>query len=130
MEEKDDSIFGDLEDQCTCWVCFELFKEPITLHCAHTFCKVLIPPLSIIFILQECALKVQKKNPCCPFCRRPFDLPLPAVNLEISTLVSKYIAKLEGKDVAMRTEPVLEQNVISHFNLMLTKPVFLPSIAS
>lgn len=27
-------------DQCTCWVCFEVFKEPITLLCLHSFCKV------------------------------------------------------------------------------------------
>ena len=26
-------ILGELEDSCTCWVCFEIFNEPVTLFC-------------------------------------------------------------------------------------------------
>mmetsp|Transcript_7127 Transcript_7127/g.9868 ORF Transcript_7127/g.9868 Transcript_7127/m.9868 type:complete len:518 (+) Transcript_7127:32-1585(+) len=74
---EDDSVFGELEDQCTCWVCFEIFKEPVTLHCSHSFC-------------QECASKVYKKNPTCPFCRKPFELPLPPVNQELEQLVARF----------------------------------------
>lgn len=35
-----DSILGELEDQVTCWVCFEVFADPVTLHCGHSFCRV------------------------------------------------------------------------------------------
>ncbi|KAM8903646.1 E3 ubiquitin-protein ligase rnf168 isoform 2-T8 [Spinachia spinachia] len=46
-----------LED-CRCPVCLEIFLEPVTLPCAHTFCKV-------------CFLEsVDKAALCCPLCRR------------------------------------------------------------
>ncbi|KAL6104865.1 rnf168 [Pungitius sinensis] len=46
-----------LED-CRCPVCLEIFLEPVTLPCTHTFCKV-------------CFLEsVDKAALCCPLCRR------------------------------------------------------------
>ncbi|XP_061073360.1 E3 ubiquitin-protein ligase rnf168 isoform X2 [Conger conger] len=43
---------------CICPVCLEIFVEPVTLPCAHTFCK-------------PCFLEtVDKANLCCPLCRR------------------------------------------------------------
>lgn len=27
-------------DDCSCSVCLEIFVEPVTLPCTHTFCKV------------------------------------------------------------------------------------------
>jgi len=30
----------DLEEQVTCWVCFEVMEDPTTLGCSHSFCKV------------------------------------------------------------------------------------------
>jgi len=73
----DGSVFGELEDQVTCWICFEIFKEPITLNCSHAFCK-------------ECLLKIYKKNPLCAFCRQPFLLPLPPVNRDLEQLVKQF----------------------------------------
>jgi len=49
----------------------------------------------------ECASKVYKKNPCCPFCRRPFELPLPPVNKEIVQLVVDYVKSQEVKNERM-----------------------------
>eukprot|EP01114_Cavostelium_apophysatum_P012888 TRINITY_DN2996_c0_g1_i3.p1 TRINITY_DN2996_c0_g1~~TRINITY_DN2996_c0_g1_i3.p1 ORF type:complete len:385 (+),score=100.61 TRINITY_DN2996_c0_g1_i3:54-1157(+) len=95
--EDDESVFGDLEDQCTCWVCFELFVSPVTLHCAHTFCK-------------ECVEKVLKKNPSCPFCRKPFGEPIPDVNKEVEGLVAKFLKTKDEKDKKMDEAPEFEQN--------------------
>eukprot|EP01091_Cochliopodium_minus_P003905 TRINITY_DN13853_c0_g1_i1.p1 TRINITY_DN13853_c0_g1~~TRINITY_DN13853_c0_g1_i1.p1 ORF type:complete len:507 (-),score=117.43 TRINITY_DN13853_c0_g1_i1:14-1534(-) len=70
------SIFGDLEDQLTCWICFEIFNIPISLDCNHSFCK-------------DCIERVLKQNPLCPFCRKPFGEPLPLPNQEIQNLIDK-----------------------------------------
>ncbi|XP_012686425.2 E3 ubiquitin-protein ligase rnf168 [Clupea harengus] len=43
---------------CLCPVCLEIFLEPVTLPCTHTFCK-------------SCFLEtVDKSNMCCPLCRK------------------------------------------------------------
>ncbi|XP_029964145.1 E3 ubiquitin-protein ligase rnf168 [Salarias fasciatus] len=45
-------------EDCTCPVCLEIFVEPVTLPCKHTFCK-------------ECFQEsVDKAALCCPLCRR------------------------------------------------------------
>ncbi|XP_061733662.1 E3 ubiquitin-protein ligase rnf168-like isoform X2 [Nerophis ophidion] len=45
-------------DDCVCPVCLEMFLEPVTLPCTHTFCKV-------------CFLEsVDKSTLCCPLCRK------------------------------------------------------------
>eukprot|EP01098_Paradermamoeba_levis_P014781 TRINITY_DN7219_c0_g1_i1.p1 TRINITY_DN7219_c0_g1~~TRINITY_DN7219_c0_g1_i1.p1 ORF type:complete len:294 (-),score=71.75 TRINITY_DN7219_c0_g1_i1:4-885(-) len=71
------------EDQVTCWICFEIFNDAITLNCSHSFCK-------------DCLVKLYKKNPLCAFCRRPFDIPFPPVNNELMKLVGVYINRVKG----------------------------------
>ncbi|XP_071351865.1 E3 ubiquitin-protein ligase rnf168 [Trachinotus anak] len=45
-------------DDCRCPVCLEIFMEPVTLPCTHTFCK-------------GCFLEtVDKATLCCPMCRK------------------------------------------------------------
>ncbi|XP_051934702.1 E3 ubiquitin-protein ligase rnf168 [Hippocampus zosterae] len=45
-------------DDCLCPVCLDLFLEPVTLPCTHTFCK-------------GCFLEsVDKSTLCCPMCRK------------------------------------------------------------
>ncbi|XP_077467738.1 uncharacterized protein LOC144083628 [Stigmatopora argus] len=45
-------------DDCLCPVCLEMFLEPVTLPCTHTFCK-------------DCFLEsVDKSTLCCPMCRK------------------------------------------------------------
>ncbi|KAJ8410647.1 hypothetical protein AAFF_G00186040 [Aldrovandia affinis] len=49
---------GISQADCVCPICLEIFLEPVTLPCAHTFCK-------------PCFLEtVDKANLCCPLCRR------------------------------------------------------------
>ncbi|KAK7881971.1 hypothetical protein WMY93_028145 [Mugilogobius chulae] len=45
-------------EDCLCPICLEIFIEPVTLPCTHTFCKV-------------CFLEsVDKATLCCPMCRK------------------------------------------------------------
>ncbi|KAF7658210.1 hypothetical protein LDENG_00016310 [Lucifuga dentata] len=45
-------------EDCLCPVCLEIFMEPVTLPCTHTFCK-------------GCFLEsVDKATLCCPMCRK------------------------------------------------------------
>ena len=82
MAEKPVDL-NELEELCTCWVCFETFIEPITLQCGHTLCK-------------DCMIAVYKKSALCPFCRHPFGLPLPPVNKSIQALVDRLKAARGG----------------------------------
>lgn len=104
---NENTVLGELEDLCTCWVCFEVFVDPTTLHCGHTFCK-------------ECAEKVHQKNPSCPFCRRPYQLPLPPINQEVVELVAQYLKSKETKN-----EPMLERVPQDAFILQLPEEVVL-----
>lgn len=45
-------------EDCLCPICLEIFMEPVTLPCTHTFCKA-------------CFLEsVDKATLCCPLCRK------------------------------------------------------------
>lgn len=55
------------EEFLTCSICFEIFKEPKTLPCLHSFCKDCID-----CIAQKAAGKAE--HPC-PLCREIFRFP-------------------------------------------------------
>ncbi|XP_042594843.1 E3 ubiquitin-protein ligase rnf168-like [Cyprinus carpio] len=54
----EESSGGLKRSDCLCPVCLDIFLEPVTLPCMHTFCK-------------PCFLEtVDKSNICCPLCRK------------------------------------------------------------
>lgn len=54
----EESSGGLKRSDCLCPVCLDIFLEPVTLPCMHTFCK-------------PCFLQtVDKSNLCCPLCRK------------------------------------------------------------
>ena len=65
----------------------------------------------LTFNKKDCALQVHKKNPVCPFCRRPYDLPLSDTNKDVVALVDQYLQKKSGMDVEKPTTPSIIQDV-------------------
>jgi hypothetical protein len=54
MDTHEIDIFGDNpEDVCTCWVCFELFKDPTTLPCSHSMCRVGVEKTSLSYLTEK-----------------------------------------------------------------------------
>ena len=60
--------FAKLKDQVTCPVCWDVFKQPKLLACAHAFCMDCIDPLPVDLVNGD--YKIQ-----CPTCREPTTLP-------------------------------------------------------
>ena len=66
MAEKDSATakaLQKLEDQLTCAICLDDFKEPKLLHCFHIFCKECLERL----VIQE---QQGQFSLCCPTCRQ------------------------------------------------------------
>ncbi|TKA51637.1 hypothetical protein B0A53_05514 [Rhodotorula sp. CCFEE 5036] len=54
------SLVSDLQAECECQVCFQLFHEPVTSPCGHSFCR-------------GCLARAYDHSDKCPLCRA--DLP-------------------------------------------------------
>ena len=70
-----------LEDQLTCAVCLDAFKEPKLLQCFHVFCKDCLQRL----VVQD---QQGQLSLCCPNCRQSTILPPTAT--DVSSLQSTF----------------------------------------
>jgi hypothetical protein len=70
------------EDDVSCSVCLELFKQPTPLPCRHTFCR-------------PCVLAIVPRQTTCPMCRAPFGLPLRPVDEALAGQVRLFTQKQE-----------------------------------
>uniref|UniRef100_UPI00358EC3D0 E3 ubiquitin-protein ligase TRIM62-like n=1 Tax=Myxine glutinosa TaxID=7769 RepID=UPI00358EC3D0 len=76
------SMSGDCADELQCAVCLELYKEPITLPCGHSFCKVCIE--------QHWESREEATVCDCPNCRKVFPIkPECQKNVALAKLVEK-----------------------------------------
>ncbi|XP_042565053.1 E3 ubiquitin-protein ligase TRIM35-like [Clupea harengus] len=68
------------EDDFTCPVCFDIFKDPVILLCSHSFCK-------------DCLQKfwMEKKSKECPVCRRQSSLGNPSLNLSLRNVCESFL---------------------------------------
>eukprot|EP01126_Amoeba_proteus_P035752 TRINITY_DN3610_c0_g1_i4.p1 TRINITY_DN3610_c0_g1~~TRINITY_DN3610_c0_g1_i4.p1 ORF type:complete len:393 (+),score=53.13 TRINITY_DN3610_c0_g1_i4:200-1378(+) len=70
-------IEGQLKEELTCPLCMELFFEPVTLHCGHTFCL-------------ECIGRALDTQKHCPVCRTTVHITSGlGVNLTLSNIVKR-----------------------------------------
>ena len=68
------------EEDLSCPVCFEIFKDPVLLSCSHSFCKA---------CLQE--YWKEKKERDCPVCRRNSSRDSPPLNLALKNLCESFL---------------------------------------
>uniref|UniRef100_A0A8C6SSJ2 Uncharacterized protein n=1 Tax=Neogobius melanostomus TaxID=47308 RepID=A0A8C6SSJ2_9GOBI len=68
-----------LEQDLTCSICCELFRDPVVLICSHSFCKV-------------CLENWWKDKPqkTCPFCKRRSTKENPPLSLSLRNLVETF----------------------------------------
>ncbi|KAJ0058639.1 hypothetical protein NL108_018537 [Boleophthalmus pectinirostris] len=73
-----------LEEDLTCPICCELFREPVLLSCSHSFCKV-------------CLQNWWRDKPIktCAVCKRRSSKELPPVNLALRNLVQTFTEQRE-----------------------------------
>ena len=62
-----ETLLEKLEEECTCQICYEIFQQPKTFSCLHTFC------LSCLNRLAE-RHRTEGTVPC-PKCRTPIPIP-------------------------------------------------------
>ncbi|XP_060786516.1 E3 ubiquitin-protein ligase TRIM39-like [Neoarius graeffei] len=68
------------EEDFSCPVCCEIFKDPVVLHCSHSVCKV---------CLQQ--FWETKGSRECPVCRRKSSMDNPPINLALKNLCETFL---------------------------------------
>ncbi|KAM3597201.1 uncharacterized protein V6R79_001287 [Siganus canaliculatus] len=76
-----------LEDELSCPVCCEIFKDPVVLKCSHSFCRA---------CLQQFWNKKKARREC-PICRRKCSLTEPTVSLALKNVADTFLREQERK---------------------------------
>ncbi|XP_023133726.2 E3 ubiquitin-protein ligase TRIM39 [Amphiprion ocellaris] len=74
-----------LEEELSCPVCCEIFKDPVVLKCSHSFCRA---------CLQQFWNKKKARREC-PICRRKCSLTEPTVSLALKNVADTFLREKE-----------------------------------
>ncbi|XP_035277446.1 uncharacterized protein LOC118229524 [Anguilla anguilla] len=74
------SGYSLLEEELSCPVCSEIFRDPVLLSCSHSFCKA---------CLQQ--YWKQKRSRECPVCRRRSSRELPPISLSLRNTCEAFL---------------------------------------
>ncbi|KAI4893102.1 hypothetical protein NFI96_025814 [Prochilodus magdalenae] len=80
QQEKKMASKSFSEEDLSCPVCCEIFKDPVILHCSHSVCK-------------DCLQKFweTKRSRECPVCRRRSSIETPPTNLALKNLCEGFL---------------------------------------
>lgn len=76
-----------LEEELSCAVCCEIFKDPVVLKCSHSFCRA---------CLQQFWNKKKARREC-PICRRKCSLTEPTVSLALKNVADSFLREQETR---------------------------------
>uniref|UniRef100_A0A3B4YYX3 E3 ubiquitin-protein ligase TRIM39-like n=1 Tax=Stegastes partitus TaxID=144197 RepID=A0A3B4YYX3_9TELE len=76
-----------LEEELSCPVCCEIFKDPVVLKCSHSFCRA---------CLQQFWNKKKARREC-PICRRKCSLTEPTVSLALKNVADTFLREKERR---------------------------------
>lgn len=77
-----------LEEELSCPVCCEIFRDPVVLKCSHSFCKA---------CLQQFWKKRTSKREC-PVCRRRCSATEPPVSLALKNVAETFLREQQAGD--------------------------------
>ncbi|XP_059204970.1 E3 ubiquitin-protein ligase TRIM39 [Centropristis striata] len=76
-----------LEEELSCPICCEIFKDPVVLKCSHSFCRA---------CLQQFWNKKKARREC-PVCRRKCSLTEPTVSLALKNVADTFLREQERR---------------------------------
>lgn len=76
-----------LEEELSCTICYEIFKDPVVLKCSHSFCQL---------CLQQFWNKKKSKREC-PICRRTCSLTEPTSSLALKNVADTFLRDQASK---------------------------------
>ncbi|XP_061098673.1 E3 ubiquitin-protein ligase TRIM35-like [Conger conger] len=75
-----------LEEEMSCPVCTEIFKDPVLMSCSHSFCKRCLQ-----------GYWEQKGLRECPVCKRRSSKPIPPTNLSLKNICEAFLKEKSQK---------------------------------
>lgn len=75
-----------LEEELSCPICCEIFRDPVVLKCSHSFCRA---------CLQQFWNKKKARREC-PVCRRKCSLTEPTVSLALKNVADTFLKDQEN----------------------------------
>uniref|UniRef100_A0A674B9E5 Zinc-binding protein A33-like n=1 Tax=Salmo trutta TaxID=8032 RepID=A0A674B9E5_SALTR len=107
------------EEDLSCPLCHEIFKDPVVLLCSHSFCKACL--------LEYCRGKAEQE---CPVCRRRSSRADPPCNLVLKNLCEAFLQERRRRDSGSEQRCNLHNEKLKLFCLDDKQPICVVCQAS